>query len=303
MSLPLQTLSDYYADKVHLLQPGNPRGGGHFTVWRLEDFNTNAELAAYYSRKDFHKVVLTVGPTTYQYADQHLHLAPGEHALVFTNTQVPYGWQVEQGPCRGYCCVFTEAFLPAHTYLRPADWAVFSPAGQTFFRLTAAQVATFGELFEKMLTEQESTYPYKYDLLYHYLMEFIHGGLKLTPVPEPPSGRGAATRLVTSFQLLLARQFPIVAPTRPLRLRSAQAYADELAVHVNYLNRVLKAVTGKTTSQLLAERLVHEARILLLHTDWPISAIGGCLGFEEPTNFAQFFRRHTGRTPSQVRQV
>lgn len=92
-------------------------------------------------------------------------------------------------------------------------------------------------------------------------------------------------------------------PARRLALRTPQAFAEALAVHVNYLRRTLKAVTGKTTTQLLAERVVQEARTLLRPTDWPISTISCCLGFEEPTHFAQFFRRHTGRTPSQMRQV
>lgn len=88
-----------------------------------------------------------------------------------------------------------------------------------------------------------------------------------------------------------------------LRSRVAATAATRLAVHVNYLTRTLKAVTGQTTSQLLNERLVQEARALLRHPDWPIGQISYCLGFEEPTHFARFFRKHTHYTPSQVRQV
>jgi AraC family transcriptional regulator, transcriptional activator of pobA len=297
-----QTLADYYADKMPLVVPSSPRSEGHFAVWRLEDFATNEELVSGYSRKDFYKIVLTLtGNATYHYADQHQVLAAGQAALVFTNTQVPYRWEVDDMPCRGYCCVFTEDFLPAHTHLRPADWSVFTPGGQSFFRLTPAQVQAFSQHFEKMLTEQESTYPYKYELLYHQMMECVHGALKLAPAPEV-TGAAASSRLAAEFLALLARQFPIVTPERPLALHSAQAFADRLAVHVNSLNRALKAATGKTTTQLLAERLVQEARALLRHTDWPISLIAHCLGFEEATHFTAFFRRHTRSTPSALRQ-
>ena len=299
----LQTLAEFYADRLPLLQPNGLRGGGAFSAWRLEDFLSDMALVGVYSRKDFYKITLTTGPGTYICADQRLTLTSGEQALVCTNTQVPYTWEVPaDGECRGYCCVFTEGFLPAHTHLRPADWAVFAPDKPAFFRLTAAQFAAFSELFEKMLTEQASDYPYKYELLYHYLMECIHGALKLEPVAEPYEAT-AATRLAAAFGTLLASQYPIVSPARQLALRTPQAFADALAVHVNYLNRALKAATGKTTTQLLAERLVQEARTLLLHTDWPIGHISHCLGFEEPTHFTRLFRKYAHCAPSSLRRV
>ena len=122
------TLADYHAVKRPSFQPGNQRGGGHFSAWRLEDFLSDLTLLGVYSRKDFYKITLTTGPATYHTADQHLLLAAGQPALVFTNTQLPYTWEVpDTKSCKGYCCVFTEAFLSTHTHVRPADWPVFAP--------------------------------------------------------------------------------------------------------------------------------------------------------------------------------
>lgn len=214
---------------------------------------------------------------------------------------MPYSWEVHSQPYQGYFCVFTEDFLLAHARLRPADLAVFQPAGQSVFRFPPAQAAPFAELFEKMLREQASDFQHKYELLFFYLMECVYGAVRLAPAPEP-TGANAA-RLAASFQALQARQFPIISPAQRLTWRTAQACADQLAVHVNSLNRALKAATGKTTSQLLAERLVQEARALLRHTDWSIGQISYCLGFEEQTHFTQFFRRYAHCTPSALRQV
>ena len=297
--IPQQHLADYLATAA--LEGSHT--GGHFSAWRLEEFLADLDLVGIYSRKDFYKITLTSGPATYCCADQRFVLGPGEQALVFTNTQVPYTWEVpDTTGCRGYCCVFTEAFLPDHTHARPAQWPVFAPDRPAFFRLTPDHYATFSRLFEQMLAEQDSPYAHRYELLYHYLMACIHSALKLLPVTDT-QGVTAATRLAAAFEALIARQYPIVTPTRQLGLRTPQAYAEALAVHVNYLNRQLKAATGQTTTQLLAARLVQEARTLLRHTDWPVSTIASCLGFEEPTHFTQFFRRHTGLTPSQLRQV
>ncbi len=298
-----QTLADYYPAALPPAPPEGARGEGYFAAFPLADFSAAAALASsVYCRRDFYKIVLITGDATCCYADQQQQLAPGQYALLFANRQVPYSWDVHSGVCQGYGCVFTQDFLPLPAYRHLADWDVFDPAGQPFFRLTPAQAAGFAHLFEKMLAEQASFYAHRHELLFLYVLECIHGALKLAPAPELPEAT-AATRLAAAFRALLARQFPIVTPDQRLELHTAQAFADQLAVHVNYLSRTLKEVTGQSTTQLVAERIVQEARALLRHSDWSISQISYCLGFEEPTYFAQFFRKHTGSSPSQVRQV
>jgi AraC family transcriptional activator of pobA len=274
-----------------------------FSVFKVENVRSeNAKESKVYARRDFYKIILTTGHATYYYGDRQELLEPGQSALVFTNREVPYRWEVHNGVSEGYCCVFTDDFLPLHTYMRPVDWAVFDTNGQCFFRLTPEQATSFAALFQKMIKEQTSAYPHKYDLLFLYVLECIHGALKLEPILESPD-TSAATRVTEAFRNLISGQFPIGSMTKGLRLRTAQDFADQLGIHVNYLNRTLKAVTGKTTTQLITERTIQEARALLLHTDYTISQISYGLGFEEPTHFTQFFHKHTRITPSSLRQV
>ncbi|WP_313790125.1 helix-turn-helix domain-containing protein [Flagellimonas olearia] len=100
---------------------------------------------------------------------------------------------------------------------------------------------------------------------------------------------------------LLERQFPIESPDRPLQLRSAKDYAKQLSVHVNYLNRAVKEVTGKSTTGHISDRITLEAKSILQHTDWNISEVAYALGFEYPTYFNNFFKKHTGATPTSLR--
>jgi len=86
-----------------------------------------------------------------------------------------------------------------------------------------------------------------------------------------------------------------------MRLRSPVDFAEQLSVHVNHLNRSLKEITGKTTSQLIAERVSQEARVLLKRTNWNISEIAYSLGFEELSHFINFFKKHFGHTPKAFR--
>jgi len=72
-------------------------------------------------------------------------------------------------------------------------------------------------------------------------------------------------------------------------------------VHVNHLNRVLKENTGKTTTDIIANRITQEAKILLKQTDWNISEVAYSLGFEEVAHFSNFFKKQTTFTPVQFR--
>ncbi|WP_234477751.1 helix-turn-helix domain-containing protein [Streptomyces sp. MBT65] len=46
-----------------------------------------------------------------------------------------------------------------------------------------------------------------------------------------------------------------------------------------------------------------EAERLLVHTDTTTADVSRALGFAEPTDFAQFFRKRDGRTPLEFRAV
>jgi AraC-like DNA-binding protein len=74
-------------------------------------------------------------------------------------------------------------------------------------------------------------------------------------------------------------------------------------VHVNHLNKAVRELTGKTTGQHIAGRMIAEAKALLQHTSWSTAEIAYALGFEYPTYFNNFFKKHTGTTPSAVRTL
>ena len=297
-----QTLGDY-VKPLPKAEGYDHLNGGNFAAILLHEFSDESLAAtAVYSRKDFYKISLITGDATYYYREKIYQVKPGDCVLVFTNRETPYRWQIHSGACNGYSCMFTEDFLPLHTYMRPADLAVFNDAGYSFLKLNEENKATFEALFQKMIAEQASNYEHKYQLLFLYMLECIHAALKLKPATENHS-QTAAARLAEAFKLLLNDQFPIVNPFQKLTTRSPQAFADKLAVHTNYLNRALKEVTGKTTTQLITERIMQEAQALLIHSNWSVSQISESLGFDDPTHFAKAFRKATGQKPSALRQM
>lgn len=126
--------------------------------------------------------------------------------------------------------------------------------------------------------------------------------MKVQDANHYESHPNASQRIAELFLELLERQFPVDYPRAVLILRTPADYADRLSVHVNHLNRVIKETTGKTTSELIAERVMKEATQSLQHSKLSISEIAFGLGFDSVSYFGKFYRKHTGNTPSEVRE-
>ena len=84
--------------------------------------------------------------------------------------------------------------------------------------------------------------------------------------------------------------------------RSVPFYAKKLLLTPNHLSFVIRQQSGQTVMQWLNARTLLQAKVLLKHTDQPISDIAFQLGFKETTLFSRFFLRETGMTPSEYRQ-
>ncbi|WP_417197652.1 helix-turn-helix domain-containing protein [Bizionia sp.] len=89
---------------------------------------------------------------------------------------------------------------------------------------------------------------------------------------------------------------------KPVNLRAPADFAQVLNIHVNHLNRVLKTSTQKTTTQLIAERILQKATYLLREKNWNIAEVAYFLGFKEATHFSNFFKKHMDTTPQAYRK-
>jgi len=137
--------------------------------------------------------------------------------------------------------------------------------------------------------------------LRNLVLELIHYGQKLQPMQAISTAQNASERISSLFIELLERQFPLESMNQRLGLRTAKDYADRLAVHVNHLNKVLKEVTGHTTTQIISNRVIQEAKILLKQTNWNIAEISYTLGFDDLSHFSNFFKKQTSFTPATFR--
>nr|MBI1232212.1 helix-turn-helix domain-containing protein [Cytophagales bacterium] len=101
--------------------------------------------------------------------------------------------------------------------------------------------------------------------------------------------------LVQQFNTLLEQQF------RQNHL--VQDYADQLSLSPALLNKYVKKITGSTAGELLMERLILQAKRYLIYTDLSNKEIAYQLNYEDPSYFSRIFKKKTGLTPSEFRQI
>jgi AraC-like DNA-binding protein len=224
-----------------------------------------------------------------------------KQALSFSNPLVPYKWDNLAPDTQGIYCIFNPHFLMNFGQIQ--QYEVFHPNGIHVFELEDEEVIEVERIFEKMEAEFNSEYKYKYDALRALIFELIHFGMKLQPAEIQKTQHGnASLRISSIFLELLERQFPIDETHQSIGIRSPSDFAEQLNIHVNHLNRAVKDMTGKTTSQLIADRVLQEAKILLKQSSWNVSEIAYGLGFTEVTHFNNFFKKHVSLTPTQYRK-
>lgn len=253
-----------------------------------------------YSRKEFYKICLTTGKSKIHYSDRTFEQEGT--ILFFGNPHIPYSWETISTTYVGYTILFSEDFFKNSERSESLQQSSFFKVGGTpILKITEEQRIFLNTIFQKMIAEQESDYMFKDELIRNYISLIIHESLKMEPEENFEQNKNASSRLTSVFLELLERQFPIETTDTPLKLRTAKHYAQYLNVHINYLNRAVKEITGKSTTDHIAERIITEAKALLQHTGWSISEIAYALGFDYPTYFNNFFKKQTGTNPKAFR--
>lgn len=84
--------------------------------------------------------------------------------------------------------------------------------------------------------------------------------------------------------------------------KSAIFYANALHITPKHLNRITKATLGKTTTDLITERLILESKRLIVHSKNSLQNISELLGYKDYAYFSRVFKRKTSMTPLEFKK-
>lgn len=99
---------------------------------------------------------------------------------------------------------------------------------------------------------------------------------------------------VYEFLMLLESNF--------LTVRNTDFYAGKLGISSKRLNQILKDKLDKTGMQIIHDRIILEAKRLIIHSEQTIKEISFELGFSDRPYFSRFFKKQTGESPDSFQK-
>jgi len=260
--------------------------------------NCSSDKPILYRRRDYFKVTYLVGEFVIHYGDESIKV--NGNSISFFPPSVPYTVEIIDEKENGEFFIFTEHYYDTYFIQSIKNFPLFNRSKKPIFKLDETQKSIVDHLFKKIEDQFNSQYELKDDIIRNYINEIMHFANNLNPSSERDYQLTSRERIYNIFCQLLDQQYPVDIQN-PRKLRTASEFAEVLNVHVNYLNRILKEITGKSTSELLFDRLLKESIILLKHTNWNISEIAYSLGFKDISHFNHFFRKQVDNAPSYFR--
>ncbi|GAA4335364.1 helix-turn-helix domain-containing protein [Mucilaginibacter gynuensis] len=276
-----------------------PLDANHFIIKNRSNYPVKSYISP--NRRQFYKIFhITSGTGTLTVGLHQYAMKPGD--IAFLGPDEIMSWQTTStDPDGHFCLIHPDYFEHAdHMVQLFRSYKFFNPS-KAVIQLSEEQSVQINRYFELILAEADgSNDDKKQAILLHLqmiLLEAQRAGKNIAEVPVPESYRH-----IHGFLKLLESSFQIQRPDDVVKIKNAGEFADQLNVHPNYLNSLVKNQTGKTLREHIQERLLYEAKSLLLQTDWDIKTISYVLGFSEHAAFTTFFHKKEKISPSIFRE-
>ena len=152
-------------------------------------------------------------------------------------------------------------------------------------------------LFNAIETElANKEQPFKNETLYHLLNSILYTAERFASFQfQKRQNLLPNSLLINSFFKLLEQHYK--------ERFTIEKYAELLNITTHKLNIAIQQAKGKTTKQVVTERVLLEAKRLLVHSELTVKEIGFYLGFDEPTNFVKFFQSNVKQTPTAFQKA
>ena len=264
-----------------------------FEIARIDGLS-EAETPTVPHRHTYYEIFWIMGGSGTHYIDFENY--PFQPNTLFFITPGQIHFPIIKESLSGYVLLFTDDFLSLnrldHNFLRGFDFfhRVDHPPAM---HLSTEQSVHFDNFCRDLLAEYQSENFGKLVVLQSLLQQFLIQAQRFYHVKVTPAKLSAGDALVQQFIRLIDIHY--------LEKQSVQEYASLLAVTAGHLSDTTRKVLGVPPSQLIHQRLVVEAKRLLLHSDQSVVEIGQRVGFADPSYFTRFFKRETKQSPSTFR--
>lgn len=232
----------------------------------------------------------------------------GTHSIDFVNFNVAAGqiyfmipgqvhtWDFATAP-DGFIVNFSEQFLQAFiANPRYADqFSFFSGiAAKQVIDLPQEERKAVEEILERIVQEANSKQALKDDVVRAALVQLF--------VTVSRYSNKESKQQPTNYNSLLLNNFQKLIELHYKQKKLTKDYAALLYVTPNHLNALCKDLTGRQAGELIRDRVVLEAKRLLINANMTVSEIAAELAFADNSYFSKFFKKYTGVTPEVFRK-
>lgn len=272
---------------------------------QLEDFYSNdLEIHLKNNRDFFHKphrhnfflcVLFTQGSGIHEIDFETYAVKPG--CVFFLRPGQTHFWQFNTSP-QGYIFFHTQEFFELHFTNTKLDQFPFyySFKNPPIVNITLDQILTVKSQFKEINQEYYSDLPLKRQKLASLLntvyIDLSRHYIELEPKKEVVSMSYIST--LRALEKLIDLYYK--------EQKSAKFYAEALNISSKHLNRILRTTLNKTTTQIISERVMLEAKRLMVHSYNTLAEISEILGYEDYAHFSKVFKDKNGITPKSFKR-
>lgn len=245
-------------------------------------------------RHDFYVTVLfTKGTGIHEIDFQKYEVSEG--SLFFLSPGQVHSWELSD-ETDGYIFFFSQEFYDLHfVNQKIRNFPFFNSAVfPRKLQLESQDLHKIKTLFQEIETEHYSQNLMKESFILSLVNQiYIHSTRQFSKELDQQNTASSVSyfKHYQDFENLLEENFTTE--------KSIAHYADLMNISAKHLNRITQTVVQKTASEIILERVILEAKRMLIYLDESLVEIAFRLGYEEYSYFARVFRKNSGMTPTE----
>ena len=117
------------------------------------------------------------------------------------------------------------------------------------------------------------------------------------------AARRPRTPETTTRQTELFHRFVTLVQAHSSQEREVSFYADKLCISTRYLSTIVRTVARSSAKEFIDRSVVLEIKMMLQSTDLSVQEIAYRLRFPDQSYLGRFFKKHTGESPTEYRNM
>lgn len=255
---------------------------------------THKNLALPHKHTFYHMVLFTEGGGNHAVDFHSYPVKP--YQIYFMIPGQAHSWSFE-GEVDGYIINFSvpffQSFLLKPNYLE--DFLFFDgTTDHAIIDIPAGYQNQVKQIFESIIHESEENKKLVLDMVRALMLQIF--------VLISRLNNDVVTKAATNYNYMLLRNFQKLIEKHFTQLKLPKDYAELLYITPNHLNAICKDALGMAAGEIIRNRIILEAKRLLINLDLSITQIAYDLNFNDNSYFSKFFKKYTGTTPEDFRK-